>query len=317
MRVVFLGTPAFAIPSLARLTGSAYEVVAVCTQPDRPSGRGQRATPPPVKDFALERGLPVHQPPRIRAEGNRGLFEALRPDFLVVVAYGQILPRWLLELPAVAPVNVHASLLPRYRGAAPVAWAILDGERATGVTTMLMEPSLDTGPTLLARSVPIDPDSTCGELEATLAALGAELLLPTLDGLAAGRLQPRPQDDRLAVAAPRITKEMAALAWDRTAAEIHDRVRAFNPWPLAATGFRGRRLQVLRTRRSAPPAERVPASGTLLGFTADGMLVACGESTVLEIAEVQLPGRRAVSGRAFANGARLVPGDVPFGPPPG
>jgi methionyl-tRNA formyltransferase len=317
MRVVFLGTPEFAIPSLVRLVGSTYEVAAVVTQPDRRAGRGQHPTPPPVKVLALERGLPLHQPERIRDEANRPILEALRPDFLVVVAYGQILPRWLLELPAVAPVNVHASLLPRYRGAAPVAWALLNGERTTGVTTMLMEPTLDTGPMLLARSVPIDLDATCGDLERTLAELGAELLLPTLDGMAAGRLQPRPQDERLAVAAPRITKEMAPIAWDRRAAEIHDRVRALNPWPLAATGFRGQRLRVLRTRAAEAAAGTAAGPGTLLGFTAEGIVLACGESTALEIVEVQLPGRRPVSGRAFANGAHLAPGAGPFEPPPG
>jgi methionyl-tRNA formyltransferase len=202
-----MGTPEFALPSLEALVAGGYDIVAAVTQPDRPAGRGQRPTPPPVKRFALEKGIPVHQPAKVRDPEFRPVLEALRPDFLVVVAYGQILPRWLLELPAVAPVNVHASLLPRYRGAAPVAWALLNGDPTTGVTTMLMEPTLDTGPMLLARSVPIGPETTCGELERTLAELGAELLPATLAGLAAGRLQPRVQDESRGGAAPPINQE--------------------------------------------------------------------------------------------------------------
>ena len=311
MRVVFLGTPEFALRSLEALVASRYEVAAVFTQPDRPAGRGQRPTASAVKRYAVSAGLVVHQPNKIRAEENRALLETLRPDFLVVVAYGQILPRWLLELPAVAPVNVHASLLPRYRGAAPVAWALIHGDTVTGCTTMLMEETLDTGPILLQRSLPIGLETNCGELERELAALGAELLVPTLDGLAAGKIYPRPQDAARAVAAPKITKEMAAVDWASPAPEIHDRVRAFNPWPLAHAPFRGERLIVART---LPVAESDQGGGggegTVLAVTANALRVRCGGASVLDLLEVQLPGRKRISGRELASGARLAPGDV-------
>jgi len=310
MRVVFLGTPEFALPSLEALADSSSEIAAVITQPDRPAGRGQKASPPAVKTRALARGLPVYQPERIRSEENRALLEALRPDFLVVVAYGQILPRWLLDLPAVAPVNVHASLLPLYRGAAPVAWALLRGDPVTGCTTMLMEETLDTGPILLARSLPVTQDATCGELERALARLGAELLLPTLDGLAAGRIYPRPQDDRQAVAAPKITKEMARIDWHRPSVEIHNRVRAFNPWPLARVRFHGQDLLVARTRPAGAEPEEPGAPGTVVSLTSDALRVRCGGGTALDLLEVQVAGRKRVSGRDFASGFRLRPGDT-------
>jgi methionyl-tRNA formyltransferase len=312
MRVVFLGTPEFALPSLRALGASRYEISAVFTQPDRPAGRGQKPSPPPVKRFALEHGIPVHQPARIRSDESRTLLEALRPEFLVVVAYGQILPRWLLELPLVAPVNVHASLLPRYRGAAPVAWAILRGEAVTGCTTMLIEETLDTGPALLARSLEISPEATCGELQAALAELGAELLIPTLDGLASGRLVPRPQDETRATLAPKITKDMARLDWRSSAGELHNRIRAFQPWPVARTSFRSEPVLVHRSR---PPVEGASASplqpGSLAEVTDDGIAIACGDG-VLQIVELQLAGGKRMTGRAFAAGSRIAPGRLLF-----
>jgi methionyl-tRNA formyltransferase len=310
MRVVFMGTPEFAIPSLRALVQSSYEVSAVITQPDRPAGRGHRSQPPPVKVFAQDCGIRVYQPAKIRAEENRTFIQESRPDFLVVVAYGQILPGWLLQSPTIAPVNVHGSLLPRYRGAAPAAWAIMNGDSVTGVTTMLIEERMDTGPILLKREVPIPPTMTRGELEQALSGIGAELLVPTLDGLASHGLQPVPQDDSQASMAPKITREMARVCWNDNAVKVHNFIRALNPWPLARSEFRGESLHILRAlpASAAPPGQAVP--GVFLGVTRSGIRVQCGNGTVLELLEVQLAGRKRISGRDFASGARLRPGEL-------
>jgi len=313
MRVVFMGTPEFAVPTLRALVHSRYEVVAVITQPERAAGRGQRLQPSPVKMFAAQRGIDCHQPARIRDTDNRGQVASLNPQFLVVAAYGQILPKWLLDLPEIAPVNLHASLLPLHRGAAPVAWSLLRGDLVTGVTTMLMEEKLDSGPILLREEVPIPLEITRGELECQLAERGARLLIQTLDGLAAGTLTPHSQDHLRATYAPRIEKEMAVIAWNRPALEIHNHVRAFNPKPAAHTDFRGQRLQILRTRPHAAEESRVRGvPGTFLEPTERGLLVACSEGTALELLEVQVAGRKRVTGREFLTGARLRPGELLF-----
>lgn len=311
MRLVFLGTPDFAVASLRALLDSSYEVVAVFTQPDRPAGRGQRLQPPPVKQRALEAGIPVYQPERIRSEENRGTIEHFSPDFLVVVAYGQILPGWLLRIPRIGPVNVHGSLLPRYRGAAPIAWAILNGDTVTGVTTMLMDEGMDTGPMLLRREVPIGSNVTAGELTLELAAVGAELLIATLDGLADKTIRPVPQNSTEATLAPRFGKELGEVDWQQEAGAIHNRIRALNPWPAAFTSFGGQKLQLLRSVpvSGAPALEEIPAPGSYLGSTSSGMLVACGGGTRIDLLEVQMESRRKISGREFAAGSRLKPGD--------
>lgn len=313
MRVVFLGTPEFAVPTLRALLESSYIVSAVFAQPDRPAGRGQKEQSPPVKRVAQAAGIPTYQPTKIRAEENRPLLESLRPDFLVVVAYGQILPGWLLRLPAVAPLNVHASLLPRYRGAAPIQWAILNGDSTTGITTMLMEETLDTGPILLQAAVDIPLEISAGDLHDSLARQGADLVIPTLEGLRLGTLVPIPQDASQASLAPKIGKEMAPIDWRQPALQIHNRIRAFNPWPVASTRFRDQTLQVFRSfPQQFSSSEGKETPGTLVGFTEPGILVRCGGNTLLELLEVQLPGRKATSGRAFANGARLQLGEVLF-----
>ena len=313
MRVVFLGTLHFALPSLRALLNSPFEVCAVFTQPDRPAGRGQKSQPSPVKHFAEQAGLSVYQPQKIRSEENRPLFESIKPDFLVVVAFGQILPRWLLEASKIAPVNVHASLLPAYRGAAPVARAILNGDSSTGVTTMLMEETLDTGPILLQKEIPIPPEVTCGELEERLADAGAELLIPTLEGLCQRTIQPMPQDHAKATMAPKISSEMAEISWDDPATKIHNHIRALNPRPVAFSDFRGQRLQIYRSRPASPQvSDATGEPGRLAALTQNGIQVWCGDGTLLELLEVQLPGRRRVSGRDFANGARLAPGEEIF-----
>jgi methionyl-tRNA formyltransferase len=310
MRVVFLGTPDFAIPSLRALIDSPYEVVAVFTQPDRPAGRGQHLHASPVKVLAQAAGIPVFTPERLRNEENRRIVESLAADFIVVVAYGQILPKWFLDAARIAPVNVHGSLLPRYRGAAPVIWALLNGDPITGVTTMWMDEHLDTGDMLLRREFPVPDTITAGELAEELARLGAGLVVPTLDGLRSGSIERAPQDHSQATTAPRIHKTMARIDWQRAAPEIHNLVRAFNPWPLAYAEFRGAKLQFLLSRPAPEKEAAVQSPGTFLGVCGDALRVSCGGGTALDLLRVQLAGRSAVSGREFVSGAHLHPGTV-------
>ena len=307
MRIIFLGTPEFAIPPLRALIGSRYDVCAVFTQPDRRSGRGQAFHPPPVKVFAREHGIPVFQPLRIRTEENRPLIQGLNPDFLVVAAFGQILPPWLLHSARLSPVNIHPSLLPKYRGAAPITWAVLNGDAVTGVTTMEMNEGLDTGPILLQREFPLPDSMTGGELESALSEIGATLLLETLDGICSGTVRPRPQDDSIATSAARITKEMGLLDWSQNSVLLHNRIRALHPWPLCYSNYRGERIQILRARAESSRGEPQRAPGTYVGLTPEGILVQCGAGSVLEVLQVQLPSKRPVSGREFAAGARLMP----------
>jgi methionyl-tRNA formyltransferase len=311
MRAVFLGTSDFAVPSLRALIAGNYEVCAVFTQPDRPAGRGQKIQMSSVKRYALELGLEIFQPERIRGEENRTIFQKLKPDFIVVAAYGQILPAWLLDSASIAPVNIHGSLLPHYRGAAPVAWAILNGDPVTGVTTMLMDQNLDTGAILLKREVLLDQTITGGELSEKLAQIGAEMLLPTLDGLRNKSIAPLLQNDAEASWAPKITKEIARISWNKTAREIHNLVRALNPWPVAAAEHKGQNLRIFRTLPDSEHEEEM-APGTFLGLTESGMRIQCGKGTVLEVKEVQMPGKACISGRAFAAGARVKPRQALF-----
>jgi methionyl-tRNA formyltransferase len=281
----------------------------VFTQPDRPAGRGRRPTAPAIKTFALEAGIQVLQPEKIRDPANRPLVASLQPDAVVVAAYGQILPPWLLQIPRLGCVNVHGSLLPRYRGAAPVAWAVLNGDSVTGITTMLMDEQLDTGPMLLQEKVEIGPTTTTGELTARLAEVGADLLIRTLDGLSNSTLRPIPQDHSQATYAPRITKEAARVDWTLNAAVVHNQVRGLNPWPLAYADFCGTRVQLLRSLPPCNAGPRAAAPATFLGCSAAGMIVSCGASSELEILELQPSGKKKMSGRDFANGFRLKPGD--------
>ena len=310
MRVVFLGSGAFAIPSFEALIGAGHDVVALVTQPDREKGRGRALAPPPLKPVAEARGVPVHQPRRIREPAALETLRALAPDVQVVVAYGQILPRAVIDVPLRGTVNVHGSLLPRYRGAAPIQWAIVNGEAKTGVTTMLIDEGLDTGPTLLARSTPIDPEETAPELEARLSGLGAAVLIETLAGMAAGTLGPVPQDHARATLAPIIKKEDGRLDWSRPAQELARRVRGFHPWPGTFTSWQGQPLKVLRARVDGPGPSSRP--GEVVAVDKDGLVVGCGEGTRLRLLDVQPESRRPMGAAAFAAGARLGPG-VRFG----
>lgn len=307
MRVLFYGTPAFAVPSLSALLQH-HQVVAVVTQPDRPAGRGRRLRPSPVKELAQAHGVPVLQPAHLREPGWVERLRAFRPDVGVVVAFGQLLPPDVLAVPPQGSINVHASLLPRYRGAAPVAWAIIRGERETGVTTFLMDEGMDTGPILLQRAVSIGEEETAGELAARLAELGAELLLETLARLPS--LTPRPQDPAAATLAPRLRPADGVIDWRRPAAALAALVRGLNPWPGARTmGPRGG-LQIWRARAlpgTAPPGVLVAAP--------EGLALGTGEG-LLRPTEVQPDGRRVMSWEEYLRGARLGPGAA-FGAPVG
>ena len=307
MRVVFLGSGSFAIPSFEALVEAGHEVLALVTQPDKASGRGRELTPPPLKKVAEARGMRVLQPRRIREPECEAALLALAPDVQVVVAYGQILPRSVIEIPPHGTVNVHGSLLPRLRGAAPIQWAIERGLEETGVTTMLIDEGLDTGPILLARPTKIGPTETAGELEPRLARLGAEVLVDTLRGLRSGALRAQPQDPGQASHAPLIRKEDGRLDWTRRADALARRVRAFDPWPGTHARIAGRGLKVLRARVEDGRAHS-DEPGTLLRLERDGILVACGESTALLLLEVQPESRRAMEAFAFATGARLAAG---------
>jgi methionyl-tRNA formyltransferase len=306
MRVVFLGSGSFAIPSLEALLAAGHDVVAVVTQPDREKGRGRALSPPPLKPRAAARGLKILQPRRVRDADSLGALQALAPEIQVVVAYGQILPRGVIDVAPRGTVNVHASLLPRYRGAAPVQWAIVNGETETGVTTMLIDEGLDTGPLLLAESTPVGAEETADALEDRLARIGGDLLVRTLEGLEAGTVVPRPQDAARATLAPLIKKEDGLIDWTLPAEALARRVRGFHPWPGAYTSRQGHGLRVLRARAETG---RAGVPGTLLAVDRDGVVVAAGGGTALRLLEVQPESRKPMPAAAFAAGARLAPGE--------
>jgi methionyl-tRNA formyltransferase len=296
--LIFLGTPEFAVPVLERLARDGHRIRAVYTQPDRPKGRGQEMAAPPVKRAALELGLEVRQPPKIRAVADE--LADLAPELMVVVGYGQIVPQAIIDIPPHGIWNVHASLLPRYRGAAPIQRAIAAGETVTGVTIMRIDAGLDTGDMLLKRELEIGPEETAVELSPRLAALGAEALAEAIARI--GHLAPEKQDDALATYAPVLKKEEGSVDWALTALEIANRARGFQPWPGCYTRFRDRTLHILRCRPSEEPLVGVP--GSLVGRR-KRMFVACGHATTLELIEVQLDGRRRASAADFLNGQRI------------
>ena len=303
-RVVFFGTPDFAVPSLRALLAGPDEVIVVVCQPDRPAGRGQQLRPPPVKTLAQSRAMPVLQPLKLRSEDFATALRAWSPDLGVVAAYGRILPSAILELPRLGCINVHASLLPKYRGAAPIQWAILRGETATGVTIMQMNERMDEGDILLQREIPIGTDETYGELQERLSELGAEVLVEALVDMEAGKLVNRAQDDAAATLAPLIDKADGAIDWSLSSHEIARRVRAFNPWPSAFTRLRGKLLKLHRARALTEAAPAPP--GTVLREGAE-IRVATGQG-VLAIDELQLEGRKRMSIEEFARGGGLSTG---------
>jgi len=298
IRLAFLGTPQFAVPSLESLAAAGYGIAGVWTQPDRPRGRGRQITAPPVKECALRLGLAVHQPEKVRRPEVVETLRGLRLDAMVVVGYGQIIPKSILDIPPLGILNVHASLLPRYRGAAPVQWAIANGEARTGVTTMRINEGLDTGDILLAEETGIGPGETAPELGERLSRMGASLLIDTLRGLEQGTITPRPQDPSAATYAPILRKEDGRIDWRRPAAETLNRLRGFLPWPGAYTSFRGQTLHILRAT-IARPAGIEPGA---LAPSQRHLVVTCGAGSAIELLEVQLEGRKRISAQAFLNG---------------
>lgn len=306
-KLVFCGTPEFAVPTLSALVAAGHTIELVVSQPDRPSGRGGEISVPAVKRRALELGLRVAQPEKIKENRKfRAQLEALKPQAIIVVAYGRIIPGWMLELPPLGNINLHGSLLPKYRGAAPIQWAIANGETTTGVTTMLLNEGIDTGPILLQRQIEIESSDTAVTLAPRLAVGGAELVVETLRWLESGTLHPRSQNDNEASLAPILKKEDGRMDFSRSAPELLNRLRGFQPWPGAFATFRGKQLQVMAATVSFD-AEGLPAA--TLYVREHRLLVGCAEHTALELLEVQPEGKRRMSTAEFINGYKPSAGE--------
>jgi methionyl-tRNA formyltransferase len=305
MRILFCGTPHFAVPTFIHLLAQPdIEIVAAITQPDRPRGRGQQISASPVKEAAIAANIPVHQPEKIRLPEAQDLLLRLAPDCIVIIAYGQIIPAALLSIPKLGWINLHASLLPKYRGAAPINWAIANGETQTGLTTMRIDAGMDTGGMLLQEEIDIAPEETAPELTESMAEAGAPLMTDTLRGVAAGKLVPRPQNNDQATYAPLLKKEDGRIDWNRAAQEIYNRMRGFAPWPGAYTSFRGQTCHIWAEPFSLPtPTGSVP--GTICREDSQ-ILIACGHATLLRLLSIKVEGRKQTSAVEFANGARLT-----------
>jgi methionyl-tRNA formyltransferase len=304
--LVFCGTPQFAVPTLEKLHAAGFPIHLVVTRPDRPKGRGLELVASPVKESALKLNLPITQPDRIKSNDEfRGQLSAIGPHAIIVVGYGRIIPQWMLDLPRLGNINLHASLLPKYRGAAPIQWAIAQGETVTGVTTMRIDAGLDTGDILLQQEIPIAPDDTAETLAPRLASIGADLMLETLRGLQDGKIHAQPQDNSRSTLAPILKKDDGLVDFSRSAHEIFNRLRGFQPWPGAYTRFRGKNLQLLNAR---PENETLPNAE--LDFREDRLFVGCGHSTSLELLEIQLEGKKRTSARDFVHGYRPKLGET-------
>ncbi|HEX3372317.1 MAG TPA: methionyl-tRNA formyltransferase [Candidatus Acidoferrales bacterium] len=313
LRIVFCGTPEFAVPSLRRLAERPeFSVEAVISQPDRPRGRGGAVTASPVKEAALGLGLHVYQPESIKSESSQDFLKRVAPDAVVIIAYGQIIPARLLPMARLGWLNVHGSLLPKYRGAAPIHWAIANGETVTGLTTMQINAGMDTGPTLLRSEVTIGADETSPELAARLSVIGADLISETLVQFDRGEISPVPQDEVGVSYAPILKKEDGRIQWQQSAQQIYNRMRGFTPWPGSYSTFRSQTCH-LWGHPEPIPAPEGPTAGTVPGeIIASGkeIYVACAEGTFLRLESVQMEGRKKITAREFANGARIKPGDL-------
>ena len=308
MRVVFCGTPSFAVPTLDALARAGHEIALVVCQPDRPSGRGHEIQLPAIKQRALALGLRVTQPEKIKSNAEfQAELQAIAPQAIIVVAYGRIIPKWMIDLPPLGNLNLHASLLPKYRGAAPIQWAIASGEQTTGATTMRIDEGLDTGDILLQREIPIVETDTSITLAPRLAEAGAELMVETLKGLETNSIQPKPQDHARATLAPVLSKEDGRMDFSQPATILVNRVRGFQPWPGAFTSFRGKQLQVTQAKAGGEQSAGLQTSE--LRLVQDRLLAGCGAGTVLEILELQAEGKKRVSAREFMNGYRPKDGE--------
>jgi methionyl-tRNA formyltransferase len=305
LNLVFCGTPRFAVPTLEKLAEAGFQIQLVVTQPDKPRGRGMELSPSPVKQCALELGLQVAQPDKIKNnEEFRSELLSLKPEAIIVVGYGRLIPQWMIDLPPLGNINLHASILPKYRGAAPIQWAIACGDLVTGVTTMKIDSGLDTGDILLQKEIPIEPKDTAETLAPHMAAIGADLMSDTLHGLRAGTVHPTPQDNSKASLAPILRKEDGEIDFRRSAEEICNRLRGFQPWPGAYTNFRGKNLQVWDAR----PLQRF-VSEAEFAVEADRLIVGCGKGTALELLELQPEGKKRMAARDFLHGYRPQSGE--------
>jgi methionyl-tRNA formyltransferase len=306
MRLVFCGTPEFAVPTLEAVIAAGHEVALVVTQPDRAAGRGMEVQVPPVKKTALARGLDVVQPEKIKNNAEfRARLEGIRPDAILVVAYGRIIPQWMLELPRFGNINLHGSLLPKYRGAAPIQWAVANGETVTGVTTMRLDAGLDTGDMLLAQVVPIAQEETAVDVYGCLAPVGAELMVKTLSELECGAIFPQPQDHSLATLAPILKREDGWIDFSRDAQQIYDRWRGFQPWPGAHTVLRGKKLIVQKMH----VASEGDCEAGVVTVDGDVLHVGCGRGSLLRLDEVQMEGKRRMSAAEFLRGNQVRSGE--------
>lgn len=300
MRILFMGTPDFAVPSLEALIEAGHQVCGVFTQPDRPKNRGMKLLPPPVKVCAQSHDIPVYQPTKLRDGTALALIQELAPELIVVAAYGRILPDEILAAPPVGCINVHSSLLPAYRGAAPINWAVLNGDKESGVTIMHMAHDLDAGDIIAQTVTPVGPDETAPELYTRLADLGAKLLVSVVSDLAAGTATRTPQDHDKATLAPMLSKELSPMDWNRTASQLHNQVRGLIPWPAAVTTLSGSRCKVFST--TVLPDHTAAAPGTILRADKAGIDVACGEGTVLRIDELQPDGGKRMKAADYLRG---------------
>ena len=309
MRIVFMGTPDFAVPSLEKLAETGHEIAGVFTQPDRPKGRGNKLTPSPVKIRAMEYGIPVFQPERIRRDGVEDL-KKLKPELCVTAAFGQILSQEILDIPPMGNINVHASLLPRHRGSAPIAWAILQGDSSAGVTTMMMDRGIDTGDMLLRAETEIGETETCGELTERLSRIGAELLAETLSSLEAGTLRRIPQDESKMTYDPMLNREMGEVDFRRPAALVRGQINGLNPWPCAGVNWQGERLKLLRAAvaETEAPAGSRPGE-VLVSSPKDGLILACGDGAV-RVLELQAPGGKKMRAEDFLRGHGIPVGTI-------
>ncbi|HZY63393.1 MAG TPA: methionyl-tRNA formyltransferase [Edaphobacter sp.] len=307
MKLVFCGTPQFAVPTLEAVIAAGHDVALVVTQPDRAAGRGMEVQPSPVKRAAMRHDIPVVQPEKIKNNAEfRQQLEDVRPDAILVVAYGRIIPQWMLDLPKHGNINLHGSLLPKYRGAAPLQWAIANGESVTGVTTMRLDAGLDTGDMLLAKAVPVGQEETAIDVYEDLAAVGAELMVETLCGLAEGSLFCQPQDHSLATLAPILTREDGRIDFTRTAQNIYDRWRGFQPWPGAHTMLRGKKLIVHKMHIAQHSSHGEPGT---LAVEGDVLMAFCVANTALVFDEVQIEGKRRMSAAEFLRGYQVKTGE--------
>ena len=304
MRIVFMGTPEFAVPSLERLIADGHEIAAVYTQPDKPKNRGMKLLAPPVKKVALAHDIPVRQPEKIRQEGVLEELAAFAPDLIVVVAYGKLLPKALIDLPKLGCINVHSSLLPKYRGAAPINWAVINGEAETGVTIMDIAEALDAGDIIAQAKTPIDPNETVETLHDRLAIMGAELLSETVVKLQNGTAQRTPQDDSQFTYAPMLDRSLSPINWSRSAKEIHNQVRGLTPWPATTMELKGETFKVFAVEETGENTHA--QAGACLGSDKRGIRMACGDGTILRVIEVQAPGKRRMAAADYLRGHPIV-----------